>query len=255
VTKSSQSLSNMLRRHPVALVLTCALALAAAQSLQAQTLTVLHSFARLTDGATPLAGLTMHRSGNLFGTASEGGQAGCGGFQGCGTVFELTRKNSVWVFAPLYAFTGFPDGYVPASRLTIGANGSLYGTTLYGGAMNISGGVVFNLQPPVHNSNRTDPPWKQTVLYTFGNPLDGNNPWGEIVFDQEGNLYGTTFGGGVACSFGYYCGTVYDLTPRSGTWTENILYTFTQSDLSAPRAGVIFDSHEASTAPLQTSSA
>ena len=234
--------SRVLRSRYVALALTCALALAAAQSSQAQTSTVLHSFAGRADGALPLAGLTMDRSGNLFGTSSEGGQAGCG-YQGCGTVFELTRKNSVWIFAPLYAFTGFPDGFTPASRLTIGANGSLYGTTLYGGAMNVSGGVVFNLQPPVHNSNRTDPPWKQTVLYTFGNPPDGDNPWGEIVFDQQGNLYGTTFGGGVACAFGYYCGTVYELTPHSGSWTENILYTFTQSDFAMPRSGVIFDSH------------
>jgi uncharacterized repeat protein (TIGR03803 family) len=243
MTKSVQNsrtiCGNMLRNHLGAIALACALM--AAPSLQAQTLTVLHSFARLADGATPLAGLTMDRSGNLFGTSSEGGLA-CG-FRGCGTVFEMTQKNSVWVFTPLYAFTGFADGENPASRITIGPNGTLYGTTLYGDGTPANGGVVFSLQPPPHTANRTDPPWRETVLYTFGNPPDGDNPWGEIVFDQQGNLYGTTVGGGVICASGYYCGTVYELTPHSGSWTESILYTFTQSDFSMPRSGVIFDSH------------
>lgn len=226
-------------KHHLGLALICALVLTLAQGLQGQTLTVLHSFARVGDGALPLAGLVMDRAGNLYGTCSEGGLAGCGS-GGCGTVFELSRKNSVWRFAPLHAFSGFPDGFTPASRLTVGANGSVYGTTLYGGSANVNGGVVFNLQPPVHTSARTDPPWNETILYTFGAPPDGANPWGEIVFDQQGNLYGTTFGGGVACASGYYCGTVYELTPHSGSWTEDILYTFTQGDFSSPRSGVIF---------------
>ena len=158
------SLSNMLRRYAVALALIWALA--AAPSAQAQTLTVLHSFARRVDGALPLAGLTMDRAGNLFGTSSEGGQAGCG-YHGCGTVFELVRKNSAWFFTPLYAFTGRADGENPASRLTVGPNGSLYGTTLYGGGTLANGGVVFNLQPPARSSGRTDPPWHETVLLHF----------------------------------------------------------------------------------------
>ena len=209
---------------------------------RAQNYSVLHSFQRTGDGAVPLAGLTMDRSGNLFGTASEGGLVqNCQG--GCGTVFELKPRNGGWVFAPLYQFTGYSDGDVPASRVTIGSDGLVYGTTLYGGLVGGFGGagVIFRLQPPAHASGRLLSPWTESVLYSFGNPPDGANPWGDTTFDAQGNLYGTTLAGGVQCAGAYYCGTVYELTPHSGSWTENILYTFTQQTFAAPRSGVIFD--------------
>ena len=207
----------------------------------AQTYTVLHSFQRTNDGAYPLAGLTMDRSGNLFGTASAGGLVqACQG--GCGTVFELMNRHGAWVFAPLHAFTGYNDGFVPASRLTIGSNGVLYGSTLYGGLLGGPGaGMIFSLEPPAHASGRLFAPWTESIIYSFGNPPDGANPWGDMVFDQQGNLYASTFGGGVPCASGYYCGTVYELTPHAGSWTENILYTFNQQFFSSPRSGVIFD--------------
>ena len=207
----------------------------------AQTYTVLHNFSGSRDGSTPLAGLTMDRFGNLFGTASGGGLSSCQG--GCGTVFELMHKNAGWIFQPLYEFTGSADGANPGSRITIGANGTLYSTTGYGGSARgfSGGGVVFNLKPPAHSSGEIFPSWTESVLYTFGQPPDGANPSGEIAFDGEGNLYGTTFGGGVTCSNGYYCGIAYELTPQSGTWAESILYTFTQTGVSAPRDGVFLD--------------
>jgi len=208
----------------------------------AQSYAVLHNFDRTTDGALPTAGLTIDRSGNLFGTASEGGLVeDCE--DGCGTVFELMHKNGGWVFAPLYAFTGYSDGAVPASRVTIGSDGVVYGTTLYGGLLaGFSGaGVIFRLQPPARASGRLLSPWTESVIYSFGNPPDGANPWGDTIFDEQGNLYGTTFGGGVQCAGDYYCGTVYELTPQAGGWIENILYTFTQQFFSEPRSGVIFD--------------
>lgn len=210
----------------------------------AQNYSVLHSFTRTSDGALPLAGLTMDRSGNLFGTASEGGLLpNCQ--NGCGTVFELQRKNGGWIFTPLYAFTGYSDGAVPASRVTLGSDGEVYGTTLYGGLLGgfAGAGVVFRLQPPVHTSGKPFNPWTENVIYSFGNPPDGANPWGDIIFDAQRNLYGTTFGGGEQCAGAYYCGTVYELTPEAGAWTENILYTFTQQFFSAPRAGVILDAN------------
>jgi uncharacterized repeat protein (TIGR03803 family) len=211
-------------------------------AVHAQNYVVLHSFNRTGDGAYPVAGLTMDRSGNLFGTASAGGLVqNCQG--GCGTVFELMHKNGAWVFVPVYAFKGDSDGAVPASRVTIGSNGVVYGTTLYGGLLAgfAAAGVVFSLQPPAHTSGRLFGPWTQSVLYSFGTPPDGANPWGDTIFDNLGNLYGTTFGGGVQCAGAYYCGTVYELTPHPGGWTESILYTFTEQFFSAPRSGVIFD--------------
>jgi hypothetical protein len=78
---------------------------------QAQTFTVLHQFSG-PDGAASVAGLTMDRAGNLYGTALIGGQ----GLQycnlGCGTVFKLTHNSSGWVFTPIYLFSG-PDGANP----------------------------------------------------------------------------------------------------------------------------------------------
>lgn len=82
-----------------------------ASAVHAQNYLMLHSFQRTGDGAYPVAGLTMDRSGNLFGTASAGGLTqNCQG--GCGTVFELIHKNGGWVFAPLYQFIGQSDGNV-----------------------------------------------------------------------------------------------------------------------------------------------
>lgn len=76
------------------------------------------------------------------------------------------------------------------------------------------------------------------MIYAFsGSSNDGVFPFGSLIFDGKGNLYGTTIGGGP--SFG---GTVFELTPGSGgTWTEKILYSFTGTDGSEPYASLIFD--------------
>ena len=103
-------------------------------SVQAQTLTVLHNFTGGQDGASPRAGLSMDAAGNLYGTASTGGSSNCEG--GCGTVFRLSNRGSGWTLAPLYNFTGMPDGQYPAGKLSFGPNGALFGTTSYGGVTN-----------------------------------------------------------------------------------------------------------------------
>jgi hypothetical protein len=109
---------------------------------EAQTYTVLHNFTRGTDGAYPLAAVTRDGSGNLYGTASAGGNTGghCGN-DGCGTVFKLTQHTSGWIFAPLYSFAGIDhdDGASPDAPVTVGPDGALYGTTNAGG----SGGAEF----------------------------------------------------------------------------------------------------------------
>src|SRR5208282_769992 len=99
-----------------------ALALAAPPTGQAQTYTVIHNFSGA-EGAYPHAGLTLDKSGDFYGTASGGGSAGYG------TVFKVIHSSSGWTVLPLYSFTGGYDGQSPLSPVTIGPDGTLYGTT------------------------------------------------------------------------------------------------------------------------------
>ena len=202
----------------------------------AQTYTVLHNFTGFEDGGNPYAGLTLDRAGNLYGAAAGGG--GDLG-RGSGVIFKMQRRGSGWIFTPLYTFAGGSDGAGPESRLIFGANGSLYGATYHGGTN--QAGVVFSLKPPQHISGNLIQPWTETVLYAFRGAPDGANPWGDVIFDSHGNLYGTTVGGGLQCAHGYYCGTVYQLTGSGNNWIESLLYTFSVSELSIPRAGVTID--------------
>lgn len=128
-----------------------------------------------------------------------------------------------------YAFNG-TDGAAPTATLIEDAAGNLYGTTSSGGSgCGGSGcGVVFKL----NTAN------KETVLHTFTGP-DGATPYGHLLLDGSGNLYGTTSGGGSgsACQGG--CGTVFKID-RSGV--ESVLHSFTGNpDGTNPRAGLVSD--------------
>ncbi len=195
-----------------------------AQSVQAQTLTVIHNFTGGLDGGNPYAGLTMDAAGNLYGTTC--GTPCIAGANNAGTVFRLSKKGSGWLFTPLYVFRGGNDGAGPVARVIIGPNGSLYGTTYMGGAGSCGGsgcGTVFNLKPPPSIPPNIFGGWQESVLYSFQGGSDGAYPeLGDLVFDQAGNIYGTTGNGGNANA-----GTVFQLTPSSGGWQENVLYTFT----------------------------
>lgn len=140
-----------------------------------------------------------------------------------------------------YSFTG-KSGSDPRTNLVFGLSGRVYGMTTNGG---INGnpdcgkggcGVVFELIP------KTTGNWGYQGLYPFKGGTDGFAPYGNIVFDAEGNLYGTTSAGGT-----YNQGTVFKLAPPSGgQWTETILYSFSGTDIngdgSMPRAGLTQDS-------------
>ena len=208
----------------------------------AQTYTVLHNFTGGRDGGDPYAGLTMDRAGNLYGTASYGGN-------GYGVVYELAHRGSGWVFNSLYNFAGGNDGEGPVARVIIGPNGSLYGTTYGGGDPNCSGGygcgTVFNLRPPATVCRSVSCYWSETVLYRFAGGNDGANPLlGDILFDPTGNIYGTTENGGDVGCDGMGCGTVFELSPSGGGWIEKVLYSFMgqSGDGANPFAGVILDS-------------
>lgn len=211
--------------------------------------TVLYTFTGSSDGAYPQTGLIFDPNGNLYGTASNGGNMSgtiCHGLGGCGVVFELSPPKSgsgPWTEIPIYTFTGKADGAVPYASLIFDAKGNLYGTTAGGG---LADGVVFELTPPKSGSG----PWTETVLYSFTGGSDGADPVANVTFDTNGNLYGTTTRGGNTalpnCSASVGCGVVFELTPPgggSGPWSETPLYSFTgKTDGSYPYAGVIIDS-------------
>lgn len=211
----------------------------AAQPLCAQTYTILHNFTGGSDGGSPYAGLTMDRAGNLYGTTSYGGF-------GYGTAFELSRRDAGWLFHPIYRFGGGSDGEGPLSRVIIGPNGTLYGTTYAGGNVSCDGGqgcgTVFNLRPRPTACPAAFCSWRKAVLYRFNGGSDGANPLlGDLVIDSGGNIYGTTEnGGGIACS-GNGCGTVFELSPVTGGWQEGVLYSFSGNDGMNPYAGVVRD--------------
>ena len=167
---------------------------------------VLHRFGTGTDGAQPIGGVVLDAAGNFFGTTSLGGAFANG------TVFGAKRSGSTWTEAVLYSFTGGDDGASPPAGVTVDANGNLYGTTSFGGVN--GSGVVYQL-------SRSGSGWKQTVLYNFQGIDDGQNPVGGVVLDAAGNLYGTTFDGGINGG-----GTVYQLSPSDGGWIFTTLYSF-----------------------------
>jgi len=192
--------------------------------------TVLYNFRGGSDGWQPTGGLIFDEKGNLYGTTSSGGSAGSG------TVFELSSNGGGgWAETILYSFgASSGDGREPLAGLIFDQAGNLYGTTSSGGST--GGGTVFQLSPNGSGA------WTETVLYNFQSSTSGETPEAGLIFDQAGNLYGTTFhGGNNACG----CGAVFELSPNgSGGWTETTLYTFgghSNNDGANPAAGVIFD--------------
>ncbi len=242
--QSSLPFINRLLRTRLALGLILAVAVAVPRLAHAQTFSVVYSFQGVQSGFYPTSGVSVDHTGDLYGTTQYGG-LGTSCYLGCGIAFKLVRHDSNWLFTPIYSFMGGSDGGNPSARLIIGPNGTLFGTTTQGGGsgcMGLGCGTVFNLHPPQHISSRVLAGWSETVLYRFQGGSDGAMPEAaDLVFDQAGNLYGTTYvGGGSQCFED--CGTVYELTNSGGNWTESILHVFGQSgDGDEPWAGVILN--------------
>src|SRR5271165_575079 len=209
-----------------------------ATQLHAQTFTVLHTFTGGIDGESPLVGLTIDAAGNLYGTASEGGYGKLGACYpgGCGTGFKLRHTSSGWLFTPIYDFQGHSDGANPYGGVTLGRDGTLYGTTELGGSS--SCGTVFNLKPPPAACTSALCQWTKTTLYSFQGD-DGCALSGPLTLDQAGNFYGTTLN-----ENGKGYGNVYELSPSHGGWTETVLHAFTLSNgdgIFPGYGGVVFD--------------
>jgi uncharacterized repeat protein (TIGR03803 family) len=177
------------------------------------TITALASF-NGTNGENPRAGLIMDSSGNLYGTAKFGGASDDG------TVFELAHGSGT--ITTLASFNG-SNGSFPVGGVILDSSGNLWGTTYLGGAAN--DGTVFEL---THGSGTI------TTLASF-NGTNGEGPEDALIMDSSGNLYGTTYTGGVSAGNG----TVFELAHGSRTITT--LASFNGTDGSGPYAGLIMD--------------
>jgi len=194
---------------------------------------VLHHFGSVPgDGISPLGGLIIDSAGNLYGTTIGGGTSN---FGDGGTVFELSpARNGNWKETILYSFEAYDTGaaYFPRSGLVMDTAGNLYGTTqdpsgAYGQ------GTVFEISPVAGGS------WTESIVYSFGaSQTDGIIPTSPYLsLDAAGNLYGVTYRGGA-----YNWGTVFQLSPGAGQWTENILYSFTGgTDGQYPYSSITLD--------------
>jgi uncharacterized repeat protein (TIGR03803 family) len=183
---------------------------------------LLHEFGSANDGAAPLAGLTQMSDGSFFGTTAGGGIANRG------TVFELLPAGDDYVERVIHRFLGGSDGSTPYSGITPGPNGSLFGMTYSGGAANR--GTVFELTP-----SRAG--YDERVIHSFGPDPDGAGPWGDLLVDSAGDIFGTATGGG---KHGH--GLVFELTPAGSGYSEKILFSFFDgADGYEPLAGVVAD--------------
>ncbi len=173
----------------------------------AWTETVLHSFAGGSDGKTPYGDLAFDAAGNLYGTTYAGGSARQG------VVYQLSpQSDGTWTEKILHTFLGNGDGAETFAGVVLDSSGNVFGTTVSGGSFNY--GTVFELKAANN--------YASSVLHSFNLDLsDGTFPNG-LIFDKAGDLLGTTSGAGQNDGNG----TIFELTPSSSGWTENVLFTF-----------------------------
>lgn len=205
--------------------------------------TNLYSFAYdylgdLTGGAWPWAGLIQGSDGYFYGTTYAGGNISCtpNGYgvpaygpyglgvgwiygTGCGTVFRMDSTGNVTV---LYSFSGQADGSFPQAPLIQGSDGNFYGTTSAGGAYGY--GTVFKMEVSGNSGS-------VLVLHSFSG-ADGNGPVAGLLQAADGNLYGTTIGGGASSG-----GEVFKVDTAGEIF--RILHSFSGADGEGPVAPLI----------------
>jgi uncharacterized repeat protein (TIGR03803 family) len=196
--------------------------------LTSQTENVLHNFSAGSDGFGPGGGVVFDPSGNVYGMTPDGGA------DSEGTIYEVWHAGRQWHEKVIHAFTGGTDGGVGSlGSLLRDRAGNLYGVTEIGGAH--GNGTVFKL----HATSKKQ--WKLTTLYAFKGTSDGGSPYGGLVADGAGDLYGTTYYGGANG-----LGTVFELAASAhGRYRERVLYSFQgYSDGSSPTATLVFQNGE-----------
>jgi len=164
-----------------ALLITIATLVLATAAGAASKYKTLYKFTGGQDGGAPTGPLIFDAVGSLYGTTQAGGD-------GEGTVFKLTpNPDGSWtekVLHQFHFFSDFRDGYSPEAGLVFDTAGNLYGTTNLGGTGG-SRGTVFELTP------NSDGSWTESVIHSFTG-VDGAYPRAGLIFDADGNLYGTT---------------------------------------------------------------
>ena len=195
--------------------------------------TVIYNFDNGDAGNSPQGGVILESNGALFGTTYSGGS------HNGGTVFKLIpHSDGTWTEKVLHSFGQGSDGYAPIAGVTVDSAGNLYGTTVYGGAF--SEGTVYKLTPD------GDGNWSEKILHNFdNNGTDGADPYGVVILDSAGDLYGTTYYGGTNTCGGPGCGIVFELSPGAAeTWNETVLHNFNfdGTDGQNPAAGLLLDS-------------
>jgi uncharacterized repeat protein (TIGR03803 family) len=193
---------------------------------------VLHRFSN-NDGAAgqfPYAGVVEGSDGALYGTTRSGGTS----YNGAGTVFKVNKDGSS--YSVLHSFnTRDGDGQNPEAGLLQGSDGSLYGTTPYGGAQTneVGLGTVFKL-----NKDGSS----YSVLHHFGGTSgDGRVPLAELAEGSDGALYGTTVGGG-----SNDVGTVFKLNKDGSGYSVLRNFGSSVADGASPQARLV----EGSDGPL-----
>ncbi len=177
------------------------------------------------NGGFPYGSVAFDQSGNLYATVFNGGPLDEG------YVVELSPNGGYWNGTIIHNFNvDDGDGASPDAGVIFDASGNLYGTTFYGGPVN--GGVVYELSPSGSG-------WTETILHGFAT-ADGIESTAPLIFDAHGNLYGTTSDLGPENG-----GTIFELSPNSGSWTFSIAWAFSdEGDGGAhPGGPVTFDAN------------
>ena len=214
---------------------------------QSYTLSVLFAFSNGPDGGSP-HGVVLDSQGNVYGAAQNGGYFACGpraGFS-CGTVFKLDPSGHE---AVMHDFTGARgDGEQPLEGVIVDGQGNLYGATVAGGDLSCTQSGPFSNTDGCGMVFKIDPSGHETVLHEFTGLAgggDGEAPYGALVMDAGGNLYGTTYYGGSGSSTctangAQGCGTVFKIDPSG---RETVLHKFTgaNGDGRTPEAGLVLD--------------
>jgi len=197
-------------------------------SASASTFATLFKFSSGT-AENPHGTVFRDKDGALYGTAYFFGPGGRG------VVFKLSpppEGKTKWSYDILYSFMDGLGGAGPIGALVKDSSGALIGTALQGGTENY--GVIFKLTPPGEGQTQ----WVESVIHNFS--ASEGNPSGDLLQDQNGNLYGTCDYSSSAQTYGQ----VFRLTPPQGQgdWTEDVLYVFQdRNDGYLPSPGLAGD--------------
>jgi uncharacterized repeat protein (TIGR03803 family) len=208
-----------------------------AEGQSAWTEATIWSFSGSNDGAFP-SGLLIDKEGALYVTAAGGGSTGNGAIV---KLIPPAQGQAAWTEQTLWSFQGGNDASTPQGPVTMGKNGTLYGTTFYGGSNQI--GTVYRLIPP--RQGKTS--WREEVLWTFTGGNDGCQPFNAVILDRNGGVYGTA----AACGSAQGYGAAFKLMPPAhgqSTWSETTLWDFSGGSdggnplaaLTADKSGILY---------------